>query len=41
MYLTSLDLSYNPIQERQYYRLQVVYKLPMLQKLDGVQLTGK
>ncbi len=41
MYLTAVDLSYNPVQERQYYRMQVVYKLPMLQKLDGSALTGK
>lgn len=41
MYLNSLDLSYNPLQERKYYRLQVVYKLPMLQLLDGGPLSGE
>lgn len=41
MYLNSLDLSYNPLQERKYYRLQVVYKLPMLQLLDGCPLSGE
>ena len=41
MYLNNLDLSYNPLQERKYYRLQVVYKLPMLQLLDGSQLSGQ
>lgn len=35
MYLDSLDLSYNPLQERRYYRCQVIYKLPMLHGLDG------
>ncbi len=35
MYLTHVDLCYNPVQERRYYRLQVIYKLPMLKKLDG------
>lgn len=41
MYLNTLDLSYNPLQERKYYRLQVVYKLPMLQLLDGAPLSGE
>lgn len=40
MFLTILDLSYNPLQERKYYRLQVVYKLPMLRQLDGTALSG-
>lgn len=40
MYLNNLDLSYNPLQERKYYRFQVVYKLPMLQLLDGSGLSG-
>jgi hypothetical protein len=39
MYLDSLDLCYNPLQERKYYRLQVLYKLPMLRLLDGSPLT--
>lgn len=41
MYLGSLDLSYNPLQQRKYYRLQIVYKLPMLQLLDGSPLSGE
>ena len=41
MYLDALDLSYNPLQERRYYRLQVIYKLPMLQTLDGSKLEAK
>ena len=41
MYLTCLDLCFNPIQERKYYRLQVLYKMPMLKKLDGTELNGR
>jgi len=41
MYLTNLDLSFNPLQERKYYRLQIVYKLPMLRTLDGTALSGE
>jgi protein phosphatase 1 regulatory subunit 7 len=41
MYLNNLDLCYNPLQERKYYRLQVVYKLPMLRLLDGASLSGQ
>jgi len=41
MYLSSVDLCYNPIQTKKYYRLQIVYKLPMLAILDGVKITGK
>lgn len=41
MFLGELDFSYNPLQERKYYRLQVVYKLPMLKLLDGTALTGE
>jgi len=41
MYLNNLDLCYNPLQERKYYRLQIVYKLPMLQLLDGSSLSSE
>lgn len=41
MFLGELDFSYNPLQERKYYRLQVVYKLPMLKLLDGTALSGQ
>ena len=41
MYLNNLDLSYNPLQERKYYRFQILYKLPMLQLLDGSSLSGE
>ena len=41
MYLSHLDLSFNPIQERRYYRTQVIYKLLMLQTLDGTPLSNE
>jgi len=39
--LTELDMSFNPIQERKCYRLQILYKIPQLRKLDGVDITAK
>lgn len=39
--LTELDMSFNPIQERKCYRLQILYKIPQLRKLDGVEITAK
>lgn len=41
MYLSSVDLCYNLIQARKYYRMQIIYKLPMLATLDGAKITGK
>lgn len=41
IYLSHLDFCYNPIQERRYYRTQVIYKLLMLQTLDGTPLTSE
>lgn len=38
-YLSEIDLCYNPIQERRYYRMQVLNKLPMLRSLDGTEVT--
>ncbi|CAK66253.1 unnamed protein product (macronuclear) [Paramecium tetraurelia] len=38
VFLSVLDLCYNPIQNRRYYRWQVLYKLPGLRNLDGVQV---
>ena len=38
-YLSIVDLCYNPIQERRYYRLQVLNKLPMLKTLDGTEVS--
>jgi Leucine-rich repeat (LRR) protein len=34
--LTELDLSCNPIQNRKFYRLQVLFHIPQLRDLDGV-----
>eukprot|EP00826_Nyctotherus_ovalis_P042292 TRINITY_DN4331_c0_g2_i1.p1 TRINITY_DN4331_c0_g2~~TRINITY_DN4331_c0_g2_i1.p1 ORF type:complete len:194 (-),score=78.92 TRINITY_DN4331_c0_g2_i1:107-688(-) len=39
--LTELDMSFNPIQERKCYRLQILYKIPQLRRLDGVEITAK
>lgn len=36
VYLSVLDLCYNPIQNRRYYRQQALYRLPGLRSLDGV-----
>lgn len=36
-----MDLCYNPVQERRYYRLQVAYRLPMLKVLDGTEVTAQ
>lgn len=41
IYLSDLDLCYNPIQERRYYRTQMIYKLPMLKNLDGCDLSSQ
>lgn len=38
-YISEVDLCYNSIQERRYYRLQVLYKLPMLKVLDGTPVS--
>jgi len=39
--LSDLDLCYNPVQKRKYYRYQVIYKLPQLRSLDGVTIDEK
>jgi len=41
MDLSDLDLCYNPIQKRRYYRFQVIFKLPQLRSLDGVAINEK
>jgi len=41
MFLSNLDLCFNPVQERRCYRTQVIYKLLMLQTLDGTPLTNE
>lgn len=38
-YLSVVDLCYNPVQERRYYRMQVLNKLPMLRFLDGTEVS--
>lgn len=37
--LTELDLCFNDIQNRKYYRLQVLFKIPQLRSLDGVDIS--
>lgn len=37
--LTELDLCFNPVQNRKYYRLQVLFKIPQLRNLDGTEIT--
>lgn len=39
VYLSILDLNGNPLQERKYYRIQILYHLPGLRILDGVTVT--
>ena len=39
--LTEFDLSFNPIQCKKYYRFQVLYRIPQLRRLDGVDITAK
>ena len=39
--LTELDLSYNPIQNKKHYRSQVLYHIPQLRMLDGVQIIAE
>jgi hypothetical protein len=39
--LSDLDLCYNPVQKRKYYRFQVIYKLPQLRSLDGCAIDEK
>jgi protein phosphatase 1 regulatory subunit 7 len=40
-YLSEVDLCYNPIQERRYYRYQVINKLPMIKILDGTEVSAE
>ena len=39
--LTELDLCFNPIQTKKYYRLQTLYKIPQLRKLDGTVILAQ
>lgn len=37
--LTELDLCFNPLQNRKFYRFQVLFRIPQLRNLDGVEAT--
>jgi len=39
--ITELDMSCNPVQNRKYYRLQVLYHIPQLRQLDGVSISAE
>ena len=39
--LTELDFSFNPIQNKKHYRSQVLYHIPQLRDLDGVQIIAE
>lgn len=37
--LTELDLCFNPLQNRKFYRFQVLYRIPQLRNLDGSEVS--
>jgi Leucine-rich repeat (LRR) protein len=39
--LTQLDLCFNPIQNKKHYRLQVLFHIPQLRQLDGVEVLSE
>ena len=39
--LTELDFCFNPIQNKKYYKLQVLYHIPQLRSLDGVEVLSE
>jgi hypothetical protein len=39
--LTEVDMSCNPVQNRKFYRLQVLYHIPQLRQLDGVSISAE
>ena len=39
--LTELDFCFNPIQDRKFYKLQVLYHIPQLRMIDGVEITSE
>ena len=39
--LTELDFSFNPIQNKKHYRSQVLYHIPQLRQLDGVEIIAE
>lgn len=40
-YLSNLDLCFNQCQKFKFFRIQVIYKIPQLRVLDGVEITAK
>eukprot|EP01016_Furgasonia_blochmanni_P038707 TRINITY_DN4709_c0_g1_i1.p1 TRINITY_DN4709_c0_g1~~TRINITY_DN4709_c0_g1_i1.p1 ORF type:complete len:282 (-),score=57.79 TRINITY_DN4709_c0_g1_i1:38-883(-) len=40
-FLSVLDLCFNPVQKRRFYRFQVLFKIPHLRCLDGVNVTAE
>lgn len=39
--LTELDFSFNPVQNKKHYRSQVLYHIPQLRMLDGVDIIAE
>lgn len=39
--LTELDMCFNPIQNKKHYRIQVLFHIPQLRMLDGVDIIAE
>ena len=39
--LTELEMCFNPIMDKKLYRLQVLFHIPQLRQLDGVQIIAE
>lgn len=39
--LTELDMCFNPIQNKKHYRIQVLFHIPQLRMLDGVDIAAE
>lgn len=39
--LTEMDLCFNPIQDKKHYRIQVLFHIPQLRMLDGVDIIAE
>jgi len=39
--LTELDMCFNPIQNKKHYRIQVLFHIPQLRMLDGVDIMAE
>ena len=39
--LTELDFSFNPVQNKKHYRSQVLFHIPQLRMLDGVDIIAE